>query len=276
MHLEPAGLTQKYLANLQRACNKFDRDGQTIPMHGLTTVCHLRSMQALHMVMKQVRDALAAEPVLASSYGLLPPSSYHMTILGLISGQKFEQAVAAHAKSKEADTAASMLPRVRTGAFDKLTPPMRLFTTSVAHRLERAGVLQSVPWTSFAMRVVGVNDLVNTVELEPWDDEVASAIECWRQRVVECLKDLTETKNAPIVRSVAQWKANKPKGHYRFHMAIAYVLFPVDQSIEALEARQRIFEGAREMMRSLGPVICRAPSLCHFSSMAAFHAVELQ
>ena len=138
-------------------------------------------------------------------------------------------------------------------------------------RPERAGVLSSVPWTTFAMRAVGLDDTARTVELEPWDEQVAAALDSWREQVARC----TGTYKAPLVRSVARWKAEKPRGHYRFHMTIAYVTFPLGRSNETSEALQRIVGCATPMLQSLGPVICRAPHLCHFSSMAAFHPVTL-
>ena len=256
---------------LQPARNKFDSDGQTIPIHGLTTVCELPPTSTLHLIMSRLHDALASEPALAGSYGLLPPSSYHMTTFDIISGSQHEQAVQAHAASANAATAAAQLQRVRSATFDALSAPMQLYIASTALQLERAGVLSSVPWTTFAMRAVGLDDTARTVELEPWDEQVAAALDSWREQVARC----TGTYKAPLVRSVARWKAEKPRGHYRFHMTIAYVIFPLGRSNETSEALQRIVGCATPMLQSLGPVICRAPHLCHFSSMAAFHPVTL-
>ena len=55
-----------------------------------------------------------------------------------------------------------------------------------ALRMEAAGVLPSVPWTSFAMRAVGLDAAARTVELEPWDDAVAESLDRWRAAVAAC------------------------------------------------------------------------------------------
>jgi hypothetical protein len=164
--------------------------------------------------MSRLSDALATEPVLSASYALLPPSSYHMTTLDIISHQKYHQAVAAHATS---DLTAISLLRMKSNALHELTQDMQLYVASVANRLELAGVLSSVPWTSFEAK---------SVELEPWDKEIAAALENWRVRAAQCIADFGGHQNAPIVCSVEQWKANQSRGHYyRFYMSVAYVNF---------------------------------------------------
>ena len=148
---------------------------------------------------------------------------------------------------------------------------MQLYTAEMARRLEAAGVLPSVPWTVFAMRAVGVSDGGNSMELEPWDEAVAVALEAWRERVSEC----TPGTNDDIVRSVAQWKADgKPKS-YRFHMTFAYNTRPMDGSNEAKKARRRLVAHGTAMCKSLGPVMCCEPHLCLFKDMAAYYPVEL-
>ena len=258
--LEPA---KERLIELHPQRAKFDSEGRTIQIYGLTAVCELPQASAAHLIMSHLRDALASEPALAGSYGLLPPSSYHMTVFDIISSHQFATVVQAHAGSAEAAAASGHLPRVNSSAaFNDLPLPMRLYATSMALRLERAGVLQSVPWTSFAMRAVGLDAAANTVVLEPWDDEVAIAIENWRARVAEC----TGTTNAPIVRSVEQWNASEPRVRaYCFHMTIAYVIFPLGCSMEASEAQRRLASSATAMLRSLGPIILRTgmPHFCH-------------
>ena len=91
------------------------------------------------------------------------------------------------------------------------------------------------------------------------------------ERIAAC----TGQHAAPTVRSVATWKQLKPRGQYRFHMSIAYVICPLGCSVEATEARQRVVAGTNALLRSLGPVVVSEPHLCHFASMAAFHPVGL-
>jgi hypothetical protein len=150
---------------------------------------------------------------------------------------------------------------------------MRLYTVDMALQLEAAGVLPSVPWTVFAMRAVGVSDGGHSMELEPWDETVAVALEAWRERVSACTRGTLR----PIVRSVAAWKAAKKKKEktksYRFHMTYAYNTRR--KGNEAEMAKQRLIAYGNHMCKSLGPVMCRAPHLCYFNSMAAYHPVEL-
>lgn len=259
---------------LHCASSKFDREGQTRLYYGLTTVCQLPSTHPLHLIMSHVREALAADPVLRLNYGLLPPSSFHMTTFDIVSGPNFEQAVHAFSSSQEAATATTALARVNSATFDQVPPEARLYTAALAGRLEQAGVLSSVPWTSFAMRAVSIT-AARTIELEPWNEDVAVALERWRSTVAAQSAALGGNGDGPIVRSVQQWKASRPRRGYRFHMTIAYVLVPLSKSVEALEAQQQLMGRIQPMLDNLGPVIVQAPHFCHFSSMSAFHPITL-
>tara|TARA_B110001452_G_scaffold142614_1_gene118619 strand:- start:3 stop:1334 length:1332 start_codon:yes stop_codon:yes gene_type:complete len=252
---------RRCVAGLQTARNKFDIDGNTIPIRGLTAVCELPAAHGLHLVMSRVRDALAAEPALAASHGLLPPDSYHMTVFDIISGAEFEREAQADAAARDADADAA-LQRVQSAPapWQQMTAPMQRYTASVALKCERGGVLQSVPWTSFAMRAVCIDERGTSIEMEPWDETVGAAIDAWRERVAAC----TGQHAAPTVRSVATWKQLKPRGQYRFHMTVAYVICPLGCSVEATEARQRVVAGANALLRSLGPVVVSAP---HFVTL---------
>lgn len=260
------------VVGLQTARKKFDIDGKPIPIRGLTAVCELPPSHVLHLVMSRVRDALAAEPALAASHGLLPPDSYHMTVFDIISGAEFEQAVQAYAAARDPDADAA-LQRVQTAPapWQQMTAPMQRYAASMALKCKRGGVLQSVPWTTFAMRAVCIDDRGTSIELEPWDETVAAAIDSWRERVAAC----TGRHAAPTVRSIATWKELKTRGQYRFHMTVAYVICPLGCSVEADAARKRVVVDANTLLRSLGPVVVSAPHLCHFASMAAFHPVTL-
>ena len=267
---------RRCVAGLQTARNKFDIDGNTIPIRGLTAVCELPAAHGLHLVMSRVRDALAAEPALAASHGLLPPDSYHMTVFDIISGAEFEREAQADAAARDADADAA-LQRVQSAPapWQQMTAPMQRYTASVALKCERGGVLQSVPWTSFAMRAVCIDERGTSIEMEPWDETVGAAIDAWRERVAAC----TGQHAAPTVRSVATWKQLKLRGQYRFHMTVAYVICPLGCSVEATEARQRVVAGANALLRSTPCCARSAPSSCprrcHFASMAAFHPVTL-
>ena len=272
-NLHAPEVARQCVASLQGATSKFDIDGNTIPIYGLTAVCALPPSNALFLIMSRIRDAIAAEPALACSYGLLPPSSFHMTIFDIISGSNFEHAVNTHASFTAAGNGVgnAALARVRSSEFDPLPDATKQYISEIAHRLERGGILQSVPWTTFAMRAVGVDHHVHTIQLEPWDDAVGAALDCWRERVAE----LTCRQNAPTVRSIEQFRAGRARGCYGFHMTIAYIIFPGGGCVEAEEARERLRTTSNEAIRSLGPIIVSAPHFCHFESMAAFHPVTL-
>lgn len=257
---------------LFEAQTKFCPDGTVARHCGLTCVCALPPSEPLHIIMCWMRDSLAADPVLAPHYSLLPDSSYHMTVLGIIVHKKFEKAADELEVCPELSREA--LSRVRSVELNQLNESMRVYTAITALRLESVGVLPSIPLTVFAMRAVCFSDGATTVELEPWDETVAVALETWRRKVSEAT---TNSVPAPFVRSVDKWKKtknNKPK-HYCFHMSIGYRIFPVGISDEANNAKQTLVEKGTEMCKSLGPIMCRAPNLCHFTSMAAFHPVVI-
>ena len=117
-------------------------------------------------------------------------------------------------------------------------------------------MLPAVPWTSFAMRATGIDDTFRSIRLEPWDATVAASLRAWREAVAA--------------------QVGVPCDHgYRFHMTIAYILFPMGLAAEPADRLKLLKAEADEKLRSLGPVVVRAPHLCHFTSMAAFHPVEL-
>ena len=267
--LETASVAQQCLIELQPARHKFNIDGQLLPVYGVTAVCALPAESELHAIMRRVSHAFATEPALAASYGQLPETSYHMTTMDILSGPRFDGMANVHANSTEAAATATQLYRLQSPAFSEQSRARQLLAASMALRLESAGVLQSVPWLTFAMRAVEIRTSpIVSIELEPWDENVARALEAWRATVAQC----TGAHNAPVARSVSQsWV----RGQYGLHMTIAYTIFPVGDSVEAREARERICSIVTPMIQSLGPIICTAPHLCHFTSMAAFHPVTM-
>jgi len=271
------------LEALHKPKAKFDLAGDTIGMRGLTLVCDLPTstrnvMRPLPTIMCQMRHALETDPALAGNFALLPVDSYHMTVFDLCSGPKFQQLVEAHA----ADPAASAAARAhihRMQFHEGLTDAEKLFVTTIALRLEQAGIMQSVPWTTFAMRAVGLDDLARSVELVPWDDSVCVALEAWRKVIAESTIAFGTNQAEPIACEVRPANGESgPRwapGHYRFHMTVAYENFPIGKSKEAWEAVARIRDQAAAAFRDLGPLMVCAPYLCHFASMAAFHPVTL-
>ena len=131
----------------------------------------------------------------------------------------------------------------------------------MASLFEQAGILSSVPWTTFAMRAVGLSASGGTIAilLEPWDEHVAESLAAWRR--------------AAGAQSVAL--QGYGDGRYCFHMTIAYTLFPFGLSVEVVEAQKQLEEGVNRALENLGPVTVRSPHLCHFSGMDAFHPITL-
>ena len=86
-------------------------------------------------------------------------------------------------------------------------------------------------------------------------EEVAVALQLWRSTVAAqsaALGGAGDAGGGPLVRSVQQWKANRPRcGYiYRFHVSIAYVLVPVGRSLEVPEAQQRLVRRIQPMFWS--------------------------
>ena len=131
------------------------------------------------------------------------------------------------------------------------------------------------------MRVVGLDDQARSVELVPWDDSVADALDAWRAAVAAATSNpsLGTARFAPVAREVdaacGQGGRRWESGHYRCHMTVAYLNFPVGESEEAWAAFERIRREAVAAFRQLGPVVVGAPHLCHFASMAAFRPITL-
>jgi hypothetical protein len=269
---------QAKLAGLQLARSTFDAENRAVECVGLTAVAPLPPDQALHAVMGCIRELIAQEPALTDLVALLPPSSFHMTCLEVISQEKLVAAARAHAASTEQQDA---LPRVVSEQFGALPPAQQQLAASLAVQLQGAGLMQSAQWTTFTMRAVSLDANGRSVELEPWDEQTATQLEVWRNKFAECCHalDLQEVEAKPIVRSVQQWnlmKGEKKRGKYRFHLTIGYVNWPLGRSREVEDAKQRVKAKGTAMLRSLGPVILRAPEFCHFNSMCAFPPIRLQ
>eukprot|EP00942_MAST-04A_sp_MAST-4A-sp1_P010470 g10470.t1 len=230
-------ICQKILA---KNSNKFDINGKAKPYRGLTTVCMLSSNSLLHRIMVEVSRRLN-DSSFKGHYKTLPYDSYHMTVCDLISGEKYKEDQEKYQQTED--------------EYNKSKKQkFKLFK-------------ESAIYTTFAMRAIGLDDNAKSIELEPWNDEVADALDRWRSKVSNCIIGKVAD---PVARSVEQYRQNR-KGYYRFHMTIAYEIFSQGKSEESKSAKKRLIEEAKRAIQQLGPIICSNPQLCHFEDMKAYN-----
>uniref|UniRef100_A0A0G4GP98 DUF1868 domain-containing protein n=1 Tax=Chromera velia CCMP2878 TaxID=1169474 RepID=A0A0G4GP98_9ALVE len=141
--------------------NKFDSMGNTIQCEGVTVVSHHGRDHPLHQRMLMMQKMIESHPLLAPHYALLPPPSFHVTTLDLISfvsetflsdPQGFEQRL--HTTASRAYACAS-----------HLKPEILVF------------------------RPVSVNGKACSVTLEP-DDQTRQQLSAWRASIEENCRDL--------------------------------------------------------------------------------------
>lgn len=240
------------LIQLVRSSHKFDLQGTCTSYAGVTTVCALPAEHPLHIAMSRVHDAVLAEPLLRGVYALLPPSSYHMTVLAGVSGSSFHEQV-----SRSWAGAPPGIAPVSTAAWDVVPRAERPFVGELAARLAREGVSTSRLWTTFAMRVQRIS--IMRVTLEPWDRGVADALAAWRDHVGRLL-------------------GTEVDPHYGFHATISYSLLPAgrDEAVRAAQERVDSLAWAAEVRAAFGagPVVVCSPALCYFRDMGAFYPVD--
>ena len=257
-------LSQKLLSNQ----NKFDLQGNCTRIAGATTVCALPGEHVLHAAMLRVHDAVIADPLLRGLVALLPPSSYHMTVMDLCASHVFD----AQAKKQSGGGGDEGLAPVDPASWARVPADHVSFMRSLAAKLTRAGISGSREWTIFPMRVTKIS--VTRVSLSPWDAAAASALAAWRNSVGRALGVGVPPCAGPDGGSDSE---------YRFHASISYPLFPEwkQRCAAVKDAMRRVDEAAwagapTELREALsGPVFLRAPALCYFSDMAAFPPVEL-
>jgi hypothetical protein len=250
-------LLQKLLMNR----NKFDVQGRCSSIVGATTVCALSPGHPLHAAMTDVHDSINQEPLLCGLVALLPPSSFHMTVLDLFSGPYFDAKAKTYAASVEGLSGGLALA-ADAGLWALLPADHVTYMRSLETKLARAGISTSREWTTFPMRVTDIS--VTRASLSPWDDHTAAALTAWRQAVGDAFG---------IVVPPSAGSNGGRDNEYKFHATISYPLFPVwkQRSVAVTEAMKRVNRVAKELGEALSePVFLRAPALCYFGDMAAF------
>jgi hypothetical protein len=94
---------------------KFSPEGLVQRYPGNTTVCHIPAKSSLIPSLQVVYEALAAHPILSKKIHLLPPTSWHMTVLDGVREQKCEPGMRPGEKEKQrlADCTAEFAARLR-------------------------------------------------------------------------------------------------------------------------------------------------------------------
>jgi len=240
------------LALLLKCRDKFDVQGQCCAVVGATVVCALEPTHALHAAMTRVHDAIRAEPLLCGLVSLLPPPSYHMTVMDLFHGHGFDARSAAHASSAAA-TGKRLEGRtpLDPASLDHLPLQSRDYMCFLAAKLESSGVVASRAWTRFPMRVTDIS--VTRVSLSPWDDDAAAALIAWRKAAAGALG-----------LGVGQ--------DYQFHATISYPLFPVwkQRCAAVAQAMERVNKEARVRRRAGCLPQCVFVTCCTFFPGAFF------
>jgi hypothetical protein len=240
------------LRSLQRAGKKFDLQGEPIRMAGVTSVCAVPPEHSLHALMVNVREKIASEPLLRGLFATTPPSSYHMTVHD-VSGSNINVLVEAFGSFAPFGMPAGTIVSEQWDSVDVGARPL---VAAMAVELSKAGISSSRDWTAFTMRATAGD--ASRITLEPWDAAAADAIQSWRRKMAHVLLPL-----GGLVFDEG----------YVFHATISYTNFPEGLCGAVKAAIERVAHHAAAGIVRLGPVILRAPSLCHFTSMAAFHPV---
>lgn len=217
---------------MQKARAKFDQFCRMRRFEGLTTVIHHGPEQRLHQVMRALCGLLHSNPLLAPHFALLPPSSFHVTCMGLLTYE--EEFLQAHGYNRSAGlghrpTVNESLAACNAAVNEcwALLPPTLTFVPDLRRRVN------------------------NSVKLEALD-EVALAK--WREAVAERIHAKHMVPSSP---------------GYIHHSTFAYQIYPITSN-EAAAAWEAYNEAAICMLASVPPFTLTRPELCTFRDMAEF------
>jgi len=211
---------------------KFNPHCEMRRFEGLTLVSHHGPEQRLHQVMLALQGLLRGNSLLAPHFALLPPPSFHVTCMDLLTFSKKYLDVYGYDRSAgpgHPPSANSRLARVSASVNESwnLLPPTLTFEV-VAHRC-------------------------CCVVLQP-DPQSADALANWREAIYTCCPADCMVPDDP---------------GYIYHSTFAYQLYPIT-SKEANAALAAYSEAAMWMLQSVGPITLRAPDLCTFRDMGEF------
>jgi hypothetical protein len=191
--------------------NKFYRDGRVRTFPGNTIVCHLAALTPLIERIDKLYERLVnAEAAL--NYTLLPPSSWHMTVLdGVCDKERWAERWPEH--------------------FDR-----RLSLSEIHESFEsRLKAERFGPKLTFAMRVEGFWPLhkIMAIQLTPADDKEAQAIRNLRLRLSHTLGFACSNPDT-----------------YSFHISLAYLIKRCSGR-QMTQLKELLAEEAREISKSL-------------------------
>jgi hypothetical protein len=211
---------------------KFEPDGRVRTFSGNTIICHLGQQGPYFATFDRVLDIYRDIPrhYFARKLALLPPSSYHMTIIGGATDQGREG-----------------------GAWPELIPkdaPIEKCNEIIAERLKEVRVNHPMP----IKMVIDLERATNPVSipLRPLNDQMARDLAVLRDRLAEAMK-----------------LRFKDHDHYQFHMTIAYQIawFDADEQRAYQDARSQWF---LKLVQACPVIELGAPEYCVFQDMFAF------
>lgn len=215
---------------------KFAANGRVLPFSGNTIVCHLDQQGDLSKPFEVLLDFYRDAPTrnYMSSIAVLPPSSYHMTILGTATDT-----------SRQPDKWPSGIPRDASIAD---------CSRIIGERIQRASIEKL---SSIRMRVddsaSGYDGNTLRMPLVPVDKQEARKIQLFREQL----------SNVAGLPSVA-------RTDYQFHVTLAYVVKPFGSS-ELAQSRTDLEALKARLAKSCPEITLGTPEYCTFDDMFAFH-----
>lgn len=219
------------LVNNPRTWEKFDSVGEVKRHPGSTFVCHLVTDSPVYRVAKQIREDVV-QSGLGQNFALVPPASYHMTVL---EGLKNKLFIGQEEK----------WPAWLAGTAD--------FPEAVAAMRAELVTADVEGLRDVAMEPVGVYPLAEmlTIALQPKDDHVAAELDRFRKDVGGALgievADLHD---------------------YRFHVTVGYRLTEVEK--ENTEPENRLEEKYADWATAAGRVDLEPVAFTVFNDMSSY------
>lgn len=215
--------------------HKFAPDGEVLPFPGNSIICHLAQQGPDSAIFYTLLDfyRIAPRTGFGPKIALLPPSSYHMTVIG-----------GATASRRSADAWPSGVP------YDA---PIEDCNRIVGHRLQQADLPQACP---IRMKVdeqdTGYDENTVRIPLAPVDQAEFDRIERLRSAIA---KAIGIPEPAP--------------GTYQFHITLGYVLQPFSRTQEDT-ALAALSEWKQRVVRAAPIINLGIPEYCTFEDMYAF------
>lgn len=215
--------------------SKFAPNGQVLPFPGNTIVCHLPQQGTNSAVFEELLDFYRMAPwtSFAPKLALLPPSSYHMTIIG-----------GATDSGRTEGKWPIGIP---------LDAPIEECNRIVGERLRRAELPEMCP---IRMRIdqadSGYDGNTLRIPVEPIDDAEFERLEGLRSAIARAIGI-----PAPV------------PGTYQFHITLGYLIRPFEAA-EEQEALEVLADWKQRVVRASPSISLGIPEYCTFEDMFAF------